>query len=328
VLLAAALAGMALLGPEGSLAGFVALLALAAFAGATQDIMVDAYRIEIAPLEAQGALAATYTLGYRLAIYASGAGALYLAGFLSWRIAYLAMAALMAIPLAAALLAREPEIRTGEVRHPGLGAAFVGPFLEFFRRNGVVLALVLLAFVGLYKMPDQMLGVIAGPFYLDTGFDETDIANVSKTYGIVVSILGAFLGGVAVAGLGLRWSLVVAAVTVGVSNLLFILMSVHPGELWTFVATISGDNLAQGFAGTVLVAFMSGLANRNYTATQYALLSSLANLPGKLVGGVSGFIAEAIGYTGFFVFSTLSVAPTLLLLAWLWKRVHPAADEA
>ena len=323
LVLALALAGMAWLGPTASLPLFVALLALAAFAGATQDIMVDAYRIEIAPLEAQAALAATYSLGYRVAIYASGAGALYLAGFFDWTVAYLVMALLMLVPILATLLAPEP-VHAGGALPRDLRTAFVAPFREFLERNGWVLALALIAFIGLYKAPDQMLGVVAGPFYLHTGFDEIDIANVSKTFGIVVGIAGAFLGGVSVAAFGLRASLALAAVAVGLSNLLFLLMALHPGELWTFVAAITGDNASQGFAGTVLVAFLSGLADRHYTATQYALLSSLANLPGKLVGGFSGFIAEAIGYSGFFVFSTLSVAPTLLLMAWLWPRLRPA----
>lgn len=323
LLLAAALVGIALLGPQGSLPLFVALVALAAFAGATQDTVVDAYRIEIAPIEAQGALAATYTLGYRIALLTSGAGALYLAEFFGWRSAYLGMAALLLLPLGATLIAREPALDLG--RPVGsLAQSFVGPFREFFARNGWVLALVLLAFVGLYKLPDQMLGVIAGPFYVDTGFDKAQIATVSKIYGVWIGIAGAFLGGVAVAGWGLRGPLIIAALAVGLSNLLFIVMSIHPGELWAFILTISGDNLAQGFAGTVLVAFMSGLANRHYTATQYALLSSLANLPGKLIGGVSGYMVEAWTYTGFFVFSTLSVVPTLLVLAWLWGRLERA----
>lgn len=329
LVLALSLAAMALAGPTMSLPLFVALLALAAFAGSTQDTLVDAYRIEIAPLSAQAALAATYTLGYRIAVYASGAGALYVAAFAGWTAAYLAMAGLMLLPALTTLLAREPDAATDGEADRGIGAAFLRPFLEFFRRNGLVLALVLLAFVGLYKMPDQMLGVIAGPFYLDTGFDEADIASVSKTFGIVMALVGAFLGGVAAAGIGLRWSLVIAAVVVGASNLAFLLMSLHPGELWTFVAAITADNTSQGFAGTVLIAFMSSLVNKHYSATQYALLSSLANLPGKLVGGLSGFIVEdwGFGYTGFFVISTLSVVPTLLLLAWLWPRIAGRADE-
>lgn len=328
LLLMLGLGGMALLGPAAGLPLFIALAALVAFAGATQDIAVDAYRIEIAPIEAQGALAATYTLGYRLALIVSTVGVLYLAEYINWRVAYLCMATCMLPPLMAALLAREPELREslGGAR-PGFVEAFVGPFVEFFRRNGWLLAVALLAFVGLYKLPDQMLGVIAGPFYLDAGFDKAQIANITKVYGVPIGIGGAFVGGVAVAALGLRWSMAIAAVAVAVSNLLFILMSVNPGEIWAFMAAISGDNFSQGFAGTVLVAFMSALANRHYTATQYALLSSLANLPGKLIGGVSGFMVEASSYTAFFVFSAVSIVPTLLLLWWLWPRLAPTQAD-
>ncbi len=323
LLLLAGLAGMALLGPEAGLPIFIAMTGVVAFAGATQDIAVDAYRIEIAPVEAQGALAATYTLGYRLALIASTVGVLYVAEFWSWRVAYLAMAALMLPPLITTLVAREPEATAAIAPRGSFGSAFAGPFVEFFQRNGWVLALVLLAFVGLYKLPDQMLGVIAGPYYLDSGFDKAQIANISKLYGVPIGILGAFIGGIAVPALGLRWSLAIAAVGVALSNLLFILMSLNPGELWSFMIAISGDNFSQGFAGTILVAFMSALANRHYTATQYALLGSLANLPGKLIGGVSGFMVEASSYTAFFIFSALSIVPTLALLAWLWPRLAP-----
>lgn len=326
LLLIAGLSGMALLGPAAGLPLFIVLAGVVAFAGATQDIAVDAYRIEIAPVAAQGALAATYTLGYRLGLIASTVGVLYVAEFWSWRVAYLVMAVLMLLPLVTTLLAREPEAAIATGPRGSFVQAFVEPFVEFFRRNGWVLAVVLLAFVGLYKLPDQMLGVIAGPYYLDSGFDKAQIANISKLYGVPIGILGAFVGGMAVAAIGLRWSLAVAAVAVALSNLLFILMSVHPGELWGFMAAISGDNFSQGFAGTVLVAFMSALANRNYTATQYALLGSLANLPGKLIGGVSGYMVEASSYTFFFVFSALSIVPTLILLAWLWPRLAPRRD--
>jgi len=320
--LAAALAAMAVHEPGTSMAAFVALVALASFAGATQDIVVDAYRIEIAPLESQGALAATYTLGYRLGLILSGAIALYIADLAGWRTAYLAMAALMLLPAAATLASREPDPRAAlGVREIDLIAAFVLPFANFFRAHGAILALALLAFVGLFKFPDQMIGVLAGPFYLDSGYTKADIATVSKLYGVWIGIGGAFLGGVCVAAFDLRRLLAVAAVAVAASNLAFLLMALHPSALWAFFAAISADNLAQGFAGTVLVAFMSSLTHRSFTATQYALLVSLANLPGKLVGGLSGYLVEATGYPTFFLLSSLSVVPTLLLLAWLWPRI-------
>ncbi|MES2672839.1 MAG: MFS transporter [Pseudomonadota bacterium] len=322
-ILIGALISMALLGPGSSLMLFVVLAGLVAFAGATQDIVVDAYRIEIAPVKSQAALAAAYILGYRIALILSGAIALYLAELLSWTTAYLVMAAVMLLPLIAGLLSKEPN--TGgelSIREIHIRDAFLKPFQEFFTRNGVLLALALLAFVGLFKLPDQMIGVLAGPFYLDSGYTKADIATVSKLYGVWIGIAGAFLGGACVAAFNIKRVLVVAAVAVSVSNLAFLLMAIHPAETWAFFAAISADNLSQGFAGVVLVAFMSGLTDRNFTATQYALLASLANLPGKFIGGVSGYIVEATDYQTFFIFSTFSVVPTLLLLAWLWNKTY------
>lgn len=323
--IAGGLVALAFTGPVSSIGLFLALAGFTAFAGATQDTMVDAYRVEIAPIEMQGALAATYTLGYRIGLQlCGGALVLYLADFAGWRIGYLSMAGLALIPAAATLFAAEPSSseRIESEERPSFVDAYIKPFIEFFRSHGWVLGLVLLAFVGLFKLPDQMLS-IAGPFYLDSGFSKSDIATVSKLYGVWMGIGGAFLGGITVAAIGVRRSLLIAAIAVAVSNLLFILMSMYPGQLWTFVATISGDNLSQGFAGTVLVSFLATLVDRRYTATQYALLSSLANLPGKLIGGFAGYIVEASSYTVFFVISSVSVIPTLLLLAWLWNRITP-----
>ena len=321
-----ALAGMAFTGPA-QLTMFVGLAALTAFAGATQDTVVDAYRIEIAPLEAQGALAATYTLGYRLGLIVSGAGALYIAEFSGWQIAYLGMAAALLAPLLAALFAREPQQIQVRARKR-FGAAFVDPFNEFFRRHGLVVAIALLVFIGLFKLPDQMLGVVAGPFYIDTGYSKAQIATVSKVYGVWIGIAGAFLGGISVAALGMRASILIGALGLALSNLLYLLMALNPSETWAFVATISGDNLSLGFAGVVLVAFLSGLTSREFTATQYALLSSLANMPGKVIGGASGFLVEKWGYIGFFLFSAMSIVPTLLLLLWLWRRAHLFEPDA
>lgn len=323
ILLIIALASMAILGPSSSLMTFAILAGLTAFAGATQDIVVDAYRIEIAPVESQAALAATYILGYRLGLILSGAIALYLAELFGWTNAYLVMAACILLPLVAVLLSKEPDPKNAlQVREIRIQDAFVKPFQEFFSRNGVLLALALLAFVGLFKLPDQMIGVLAGPFYLDSGFTKANIATVSKLYGVWIGIAGAFLGGVCVAAFNIKHMLVIAAIAVSISNLAYLLMAIHPAEQWAFFATISADNLAQGFAGVVLVAFMSSLTDRNFTATQYALLASLANLPGKFIGGVSGYIVEATNYQTFFILSTLSVIPTLLLLAWLWNKTH------
>ncbi|HVF35858.1 MAG TPA: MFS transporter [Candidatus Saccharimonadia bacterium] len=329
MVLVGALVATALTGPQTSLLGFTALLGLVAFAGATQDTAVDAYRIEIAPVQAQGALVATYSIGYRMGLITGGAGALYVAEFSSWSNAYLAMALLVLIPATAAMLAREPERSAASLARTRMRLAdFVDPFREFVRRHGKLLAVVVLVFVGLYKLPDQILGVLAGPFYRDIGFTKADIATVSKLYGVMLGLAGVLAAALAIAAFPLRKLLLVAALGIATTNLLYIVMAVNPGEYWAFVLTISGDNFALGFAGTVLVTYMSSLTSAGYTATQYALLSSLANLPGKAAALFSGFIVENYGYIAFFVASTLSIVPTLLLLWWLWRRIEPAPAKA
>lgn len=323
VLLAAGLLGMAVMPPTASLLRFMAMTLVAALAGATIDIVVDAYRVEIAPQEAQGALAATYTLGYRLGLIAGGAGILLLADALGWQAGYLVICALLVVPILAVLVAREPEHRVRE-RVPlrvAVEQGFIEPFRDFLSRYGLGLALGLLLFVGLFRLPDQMLGVMAYPFYQDAGFSKTQIAEVSKVYGVIIGIVGALLGGWAVTRFEMRRLLAISAVGVALSNMLYLIMAGHPGQTWAFVATLSGDNFAQGFAGPVLVAFMSGLVNRSFTATQYALLSALANLPGKVLGGFSGFLVKNAGYPSLFVVSTVSIVPTLIVLAVLWRRL-------
>ena len=323
LLLIATLVAIALLGPESSLGVFIVLVGIAAFAGATLDTVVDAYRIEVAPIEYQAALAATYILGYRIALILSGAIALYLAELLGWTNAYLIMALCLLIPLGASIICKEPDTaRALAVREVRLIDAFIKPFQEFFSRNGLWLALALLVFVGLFKLPDQMIGVMSGPFYLDSGYTKADIATVSKLFGVWVGIAGAFIGGICIAAFSMRSMLVLATIIVSFSNIAYLLMANNPGQEWAFFAAISADNISQGFAGVVLVAFMSSLTNQNFTATQYALLASLANLPGKFIGGLSGYIVEATSYSWFYIFSSLSVIPTLLILAWLWKRLQ------
>lgn len=334
----AGLLGMAAVAPE-RIGVFVALTLLTAFAGATQDILIDAYRIEIAPPEAQASLAATYILGYRLALIVSGAVALVMADHMSWGRVYAVMAAVMAVPLVVTLLVREPEV----VRESGgswatrMREGVVAPFVDFFRRYKGWLGLALLAFILLFKISDQALsGGLIGPFYLATGFTKTEIGTVSKLYGVWVGIAGAFLGGVSVARWGLKPSLWAAMILGAVSNLLYVLLTWHPGSVETFLVVISGENLSGGFLGTVAVAYLSALVNKRYTATQYALFSSLVTLPGKMLGMVSGSlvlwfsqapVASMAGYARFFTFTTLAIVPALLLFAWLGPRVAVGADK-
>jgi PAT family beta-lactamase induction signal transducer AmpG len=328
LLLLGSLLGMAFMTPQ-ALPLFIGCIFLAAFAGATQDVVVDAYRIEIAPVEAQGALAATYTLGYRLAILASGALALILADHINWSQVYQLMALLLIGVMVATLLSREPEhsALTSSSLAEAIEDGVVGPFVDFFRRYRGAVGVALLLFIGLFKISDQMLGVMALPFYLDSGFTKTEIGAVSKVFGVWIGIAGAFIGGGCVVRFGIERTLLVGIVVGGASNLLYLLLAMQPGDLTLFTLVISGENFAGGFLGTAAVAWLSALVNRRYTATQYALFSSLVTLPGKIIGGLSGFMVTAMSYTGFFVFSTLAVLPALLLFFWLQPRVR-LADAA
>ena len=326
--LLASLVGMALMTPQ-SMGPFILLVFCAAFAGATQDVVVDAYRIEIAPMETQGALAATYSLGYRLALLASGALALILADHISWTHVYLLLACFLIGVMIVTLIAREPHHR--QERAASFAHAFedgvIGPFQDFFRRFPMKTGIALLLFIGIFKISDQMLGVMAMPFYLDSGFTKTEIGAVSKLFGVWIGIAGAFLGGASVVKFGIERSLVVGILIGAVSNLLYLLLSHFPGNVPIFTLVIGGENLSGGFLGATAVAYLSALVNTRYTATQYALFSSVITLPGKLIGGLSGFMVEGMGYSGFFIFSTVAALPSLLLFFWLRKRISLSEDE-
>jgi PAT family beta-lactamase induction signal transducer AmpG len=305
----------------------VAWLALmVAFGSATQDIVVDAYRIEAVPLEGQGAMAASYQVGYRVALQAiAGALAFYIADFLSFQFAYLVMAVMMGIGMLTVMLISEPDVNLEEHSDDQsndqqstfrFGQWFrnsvVGPFADFFRRHGYW-AIVLLAFIGFYRVSDMVLGVMAYPFYIDLGFSLSEIATVTKVFGVFVTLFGAAMGGVAVARYSLAGPLIVGAVMLAVTNLFFAAMALVGPELWFLVVTISADNLAAGFTGTIFIAYLSGLTNTAYTATQYALFSSLMTLPGKLISGFSGFIVESVDWFSFFIYASGMGVPAIFL---------------
>jgi MFS transporter, PAT family, beta-lactamase induction signal transducer AmpG len=326
----AGLAAMAWLTPA-RLPAFVAATLLVAFAGATQDIAVDAYRIEIAPASAQGALVATYSLGYRLALVLAGALALILADHVAWSVVYAALAVIMVLPIAATLAAPEPPaLRAPSARwSDAMRHAVVDPVADFFRRYGWGMALALLAFILLFKVPEQAtIGGIMSPFYRDMGFSKTEIGAITKLYGIWIGIVGVFLGGAMVARWGAWRSLCVMIVLCGCSNLLYLFLIAHPGNLVVLTLVISGENLTLGMLGPPTVAFLSLLVNREHTATQYALLSSLVNLPGKLLGFFAGGIAMATGYASYFIVTVTALVPAALLMGALWQRVRTAEREA
>lgn len=313
---AVGLLGMSQGDPAASLSFIVICALVTAFASATQDIVVDSWRIDAAPTERQGVMLGAYQLGYAVARAVAGAGALYIAQGAGWELAYGSMAALMLIGLVAALLAprQDPAPIASERRSLGttLRIAVVDPFSDLVRRKGLRLAPIL-ALIMLYRLPDIISGVMAQPFYIEQGFTLTEIANVTKIYGVVVGVLGALAGGYAVMRLGLQASLMFGGIAAAASNLMFSWLALSGHDTTLFVLSISIDNFAGSFAGTALIAYMSSLASPAFVATQYALLSSLYALPGKFVGGFSGYMVNAMGYPTFFAASAGIGIPVALL---------------
>ncbi|MEM8814700.1 MAG: MFS transporter [Pseudomonadota bacterium] len=307
-----------------------ALVALAvAFASATQDIVIDAYRIECAEDEMQGVLAAAYQYGYRISLLISLAGALYLADYGSWQMTYVAMSGCMLIGILSTLWCREPEVGRVELPYSGnnyaerlskwFTYAVAQPFADFYRRFGRYLIVVLL-FVSLYRISDYVLGILANPFYLAIGFSKSEVATVAKVYGAWMSAIGIGAGAWAVLKLGVARCLVVATILIASTNLFFALMAQVGAEIWMLTVTITADNIAQGFSGTVLIAYLSSLTNRNFTATQYALLSSIMTLFPKFLAGFSGHVQEWIGWFGFFIYAAVLGIPAILLAIFVARR--------
>jgi PAT family beta-lactamase induction signal transducer AmpG len=344
--IAAGLVGMAVTDPALHLRPLVVFALLTAFASATQDIALDAYRIESAAIEKQAALAAAYQTGYRLAMIWAGAGALAIAArfdpseaeyhFAPWTIAYLAMAASTAVGIAATLLAPEPAVgvmptlpREGSALQrlaTWLGGAVVSPFADFVRRYRWHAAL-LLALIACYRMSDVVMGVMANPFYRDMGFSKDEVAAVSKVYGVVMTLAGAFVGGVLSLRFGVLRTLFAGAVLSAATNLLFAWLAVRGHDLTFLVFAVSADNLSAGIASSAFVAYLSGLTNVAYSATQYALFSSVMLLLPKYLAGWSGWAVDHFGYVSFFVGTALLGLPVLLLV-WLVARAQRASPAA
>ena len=348
--IAAGLFNMAHLNPVGHLGAMAALALLVAFSSATQDVAIDAWRIEAVPQPMQGVMAAAYQLGYRIAIMVASAGALWIAADFGWTAAYTAMAAMVGIGVLTTLVIPEPQPRVAQqalaqeqrvidwlerkahwpesLRQAGswFVGAVVCPFVDFFTRYGTKLAVLMLAFIASYRLTDFTMGVMANPFYLDVGYTLKEIAAVAKLFGLVSSIVGVLLGGIAVARLGTVKSLAFGSLAVIASNLMFMTLAFQDDPSITGLAiVVSADNLAMGIAGTALIAYLSGLTTASYTATQYALFSSMYALPGKLLMGTSGFVVDAVGYPWFFVYTSSLGVPALVLLYFIVRQKRNAA---
>jgi PAT family beta-lactamase induction signal transducer AmpG len=316
---------------------------LVAFASATQDISIDAWRIEAMPVEDQGAMAATYQIGYRIGMLLAGGGAFTLAHYYSWPLAYTVMAICMGIGIITTLIIPEPEHLVsretwkqedrvihflensahlhGTVRniYAWVIGAVICPFTEFFTRNGRF-ALAILLFIGLFRISDISMGVMANPLYVDVGFSDLDIGLVTKTVGPFITIAGALLGGSLVMRFGVMPVLLGGAILVILTNLLFVSIALLPPNVMMLALVVGADNLSGGMAGSAFIAYLSGLTNKAYTATQYALFSSLMLLPAKFIGGFSGDVVDAQGYVFFFIYSAMLGLPAILLILYLMKR--------
>lgn len=391
--------------------GYLALSAtLLGFSSATQDIVIDAYRIESAKVELQALMSSTYIAGYRIGMLVAGAGALYLAtyfgseadgySYLAWRNAYLVMALAMLVGVITVLVISEPDSRKSDeklsIREnfqmiilfvccvlafiitywvtgiPGRGAKelltgngfnsgfsgfvvelikllfavviawviavflsstglikmdiakklYLNPVKDFFHRYGMHTAILLLGLIGLYRISDIVLGVISNVFYQDIGYTKIEIANVSKSFGLLVTIVGGFLGGILALRFGVMRILLLGAILAAATNLLFMLLAKSGYSIAMLYVVIGADNLSAGIASAAFVAFLSALTNIKFTAMQFAIFTSLMTLIPKVLGGYSGSMVNQIGYSNFFLFTAVLGMPVIVLILILSRKAN------
>jgi len=326
------LLGMAISDPRQTLGPIVWCALLVAVGSATQDIALDAFRIESAEPTQQAALAASYQTGYRLAMIWAGAGVLWVAAWVqgdnpagyvqeAWQTAYVVMAASMAVGLLTVLLSKEPvitELPPARNVREWLQGALVDPFADFIKRYRWQ-AVLILSLIAVYRISDVVMGIMANPFYVDMGYTKAEVATVTKVYGVLMTLLGAFVGGV----MALRWGvmriLMLGAILSALSNVLFAWLSGHGHDVQALIFVVSADNLASGIASAAFIAYLSSLTNIQYSATQYALLSSMMLLLPKFIAGFSGEFVNLHGYAYFFNATALLGMPVLILVALAWR---------
>jgi MFS transporter, PAT family, beta-lactamase induction signal transducer AmpG len=342
ILVALGLLGMALVGVSAGLAAIGAFALLTAFASATQDIAIDAWRIEAASdAEEVGLMTSAAQLGYRIALLVTDAAIIAAAARVGWSLSYVAMAALMAIGVAASFFATEPE-RADAVLHAkpplwtrrGLVDALLGPFIDFFRKHRTTGLLILLA-VALYRLPDFVMGPMYNPYYHDLGIDKDTVALVRGSFGLVTTFMGLAAAGLCSVRIGMLPTLLVGLVLEAFGTSAFALLAFHV-DATTFAAVMSLDSFAQAFAGVALVTYMSSLTTLGYTATQYAMLSSTYAVLGKLLKGFSGVTVDALtptygllgAYATAFVGTGLTAIPPFLLFLLLWRMQRRAPKQA
>ena len=329
----AGLVGMAFTDPQLSLRPVVWCALAVAFGSATQDIALDAFRIESAGTERQAALAAAYQTGYRMAMIWAGAGVLWIAARAeiiglpsyqhhAWQTAYLVMAASMLVGVLTVLFSPEPARHDlPQARNLGewLQGALIEPFADFISRYRWQAALIL-GLIAVYRISDVVMGIMANPFYVDMGYTKDEVAAVTKIYGVLMTLAGAFVGGVLSMRLGVMRVLMLGACLSAASNLLFAWLGSRGHDVTALILVISADNLSSGIASAAFIAYLSSLTNINYSATQYALFSSMMLLAPKWLAGFSGQYVDHFGYSHFFT-ATAALGVPVLLLVWLASRV-------
>ncbi len=293
-----------------------------AFASASQDIVIDAYRIDALDEETQAYGASSYLFMYRIAMLLMGAGVLALSDIYSWSLIFKGIAVMVALITLFTLLIPEkaPEATESVAikAYSNPFKRFIEGFEQFFKRDYALLFLLL---VICYKLPDAVSGVMATPFYHEMGYTGTQIGAISKVYGLVATLLGAFLAAAIINLLGLYRSLIVSAVLIGVTNLGYLLIIVSP-NLTMLIIALSAENFISGFSSALFIMFLGLLCDRNASATQYALLSALATFGLRVLGGASGFMVEGLGWTNFFIVTAVLFVPSLILIVILKSQIQ------
>jgi MFS transporter, PAT family, beta-lactamase induction signal transducer AmpG len=295
-----------------------------AFFSASQDIVIDAYRIEILPEEEQGAGAAATQIGYRFGLLAAGAGALAASDFIAWHWVFIMLAALVGVGMFAFLIAPEPEVAETPRREnfqDWILRSVVAPFTDFIERRGWAVIVILL-FVLCYKVGEAISGTMATPFYVDLGFTGVEIAAVSKVFGIIATLVGTLAGGLVVARFGIMRALLLGGILQALGILLFAVLAVKGHDMFWLTVAIGGDNFVSGLGSAAFVAYLSALCSPAFTATQYALLTSFMAVGRTLLSSGSGWLSQQLGWTDFFIVSTGLAIPGLVLLIWL-MRLYP-----
>jgi len=333
ILLIGAILALGSCDPKHNLPRMAVLAVVVAFLSASQDIVIDAWRVESLNSDQQAPGAAMIQSGYRVGMLAGGAGALFIAASAGWFATYATMAALVGVGMLVFLFGPEPKVPEEKsyvaqsvwqaILH-ALFKAVIEPFRDFMRRR---LWLAILIAIFLYKMGEAMAGVMSTPLYLSLGFSLPEIATASKIFGVFSIVAGALLGGVVTTRFGIRRSLIMCGILQSIGNLFFVLQAIGGHRIGYLALCVTAENLTGAMAGTALITWLSSLCSPAFTATQFALLSSLASLGRTVVASSGGLLSEKIGWIRFFLLTSIVALPAILLIIWIGPRDDFSSDQ-